>query len=63
MLKVNKFDKNDIISIKLAGEEIIAKFISDEEKPVIVERATTMAANPQGGFSISTDDECINRTN
>ena len=53
MLKVNKFDKNDIISIKLlAGEEIIAKFISDEESSVIVERATTMAANPQGGLAL-----------
>jgi len=53
MLKVNKFDKNDIISIKLlAGEEIIAKFISDEENSVIVERATTMAANPQGGLAL-----------
>tara|TARA_Y100001937_G_scaffold127647_2_gene200548 strand:- start:845 stop:1138 length:294 start_codon:yes stop_codon:yes gene_type:complete len=53
MLKINKFDKNDIISIKLlAGEEIIAKFISDEENSIIVERATTMAANPQGGLAL-----------
>ncbi len=53
MLKTNKFDKNDIITIKLlAGEEVIAKFISDEEDVLVVEKVTTMAANPNGGLAL-----------
>ena len=53
MLIEKPLEKNDIITIKLStGEEIIAKFVEDTEDLLIVERATTMAANPQGGLGL-----------
>lgn len=53
MLVQKPIAKNDIITIKLTtGEELIAKFIDDSETELVVERATTMAANPQGGLGL-----------
>jgi len=53
MLVQKPIAKNDIITIKLTtGEELIAKFIEDSETELVVERATTMAANPQGGLGL-----------
>ena len=53
MLIEKPIEKNEIITIKLAtGEELIAKFIEEDENSLIVERATTMAANPQGGLGL-----------
>ena len=53
MLVQKPIAKNDIITIKLTtGEELIAKFIEESETELVVERATTMAANPQGGLGL-----------
>jgi len=53
MLVQKPIAKNDIITIKLTtGEELIAKFIEDSDTELVVERATTMAANPQGGLGL-----------
>lgn len=53
MLLEKPIAKNDIISIKLStGEELIAKFVEDTDSALVVERATTMAANPQGGLGL-----------
>lgn len=53
MLVQKPIAKNDIITIKLTtGEELIAKFIEELETELVVERATTMAANPQGGLGL-----------
>jgi hypothetical protein len=53
MLLEKPIAKNDIISIKLStGEELIAKFVEDTDSGLVVERATTMAANPQGGLGL-----------
>tara|TARA_B100000497_G_C7334882_1_gene221054 strand:+ start:165 stop:458 length:294 start_codon:yes stop_codon:yes gene_type:complete len=53
MLLDKPIAKNDIITIKLStGEEIIAKYVEDTDASLVVERATTMAANPQGGLGL-----------
>jgi len=53
MLIEKPLEKNDVITIKLStGEEIIAKFVEEKDDTLVVERATTMAANPQGGLGL-----------
>jgi len=53
MLLQKPIAKNDIITIKLTtGEELIAKFLEESDTQLVVERATTMAANPQGGLGL-----------
>ena len=55
MLIEKPLEKNDVITIKLStGEEIIAKFVEEKDDTLVVERATTMAANPQGGLGLVT---------
>jgi len=53
MLLQKPIAKNDIITIKLTtGEELIAKFLEESDTQLVVERATSMAANPQGGLGL-----------
>lgn len=53
MLVENKFNKNDIITIKLlTGEEVLARYVSHDAEKLSVSRASVVAPNPQGGLGI-----------
>lgn len=53
MLLSKDLKAGDVVSIKLlTGEEIIARFESDESDTVIVSKPATLATNPQGGLGI-----------
>lgn len=53
MLLQKPLAKNDIVTLKLTtGEELIARFLEEDDSGLVVERATTMAANPQGGLGL-----------
>ena len=53
MLKEKKFEKNDILTLKLVtSEEVIAQFESEVEDQVVVKKSSIVAANPQGGLGL-----------
>jgi hypothetical protein len=53
MLIQKPLEKNDIVSVKLiTGEEIIAKFESDDDNHLQVSRASIVAPNPEGGLGL-----------
>jgi hypothetical protein len=53
MLLSKQLKIGDVVSIKLlTGEEVIARYEGEEDDSIILSKAATLAANPQGGLGI-----------
>ena len=49
LLEKTRFDENDTVSIKLvSGEEVIGKFISDDDKVITLEKPLMLAMSQKG---------------
>jgi hypothetical protein len=49
LLEKTRFDENDVVTIKLmSGEEVIGKFVSDDEKHFILDRPLMLAMSQKG---------------
>lgn len=53
MLIAKPLEKNDVITIKLMnGEEILGRFENENDKEIVVSRASVVAANPDGKMGL-----------
>lgn len=49
LLEKTRFDENDVVTIKLvSGEEVIGKFIKEDDKVVTLEKPLMLAMNQKG---------------
>ena len=53
MLIAKPLEKNDVITIKLMnGQEILGRFENENDKEIVVSRASVVAANPDGKMGL-----------
>lgn len=64
MLLTKKYKDNDIISLKLSsGEEILGRFVREDDQTIYITKPSVLMMNPQGMgmvpfmFTVNPDDE------